>query len=81
MRRDLIHTLPLPKPLQDYLNTPHYYFEPPDRIKNASSGVADGSTASVNGGGGLQNGNGTATGGNHHHHQSTFHPTTNYRVV
>ncbi|CAG7667629.1 unnamed protein product [Allacma fusca] len=27
VRRDLLNTLPLPKPLQDYLNTPHYYFE------------------------------------------------------
>lgn len=38
VRRDLIHTLPLPKPLQDYLNTPHYYFEPPDRSGHASTG-------------------------------------------
>jgi suppressor of cytokine signaling 7 len=27
VRRDLIHTLPLPKRLKSYLNTPHYYSE------------------------------------------------------
>ncbi|CAL8088230.1 unnamed protein product [Orchesella dallaii] len=37
VRKDLIHTLPLPKPLQDYLNTPHYYFEPPDGNTKKSS--------------------------------------------
>nr|CAD7409571.1 unnamed protein product [Timema cristinae] len=27
VRRDLIHTLPLPRRLIDYMNTPHYYSE------------------------------------------------------
>lgn len=27
VRRDLIHELPLPRRLIDYLNTPHYYCE------------------------------------------------------
>jgi len=27
VRRDLIHKLPLPRRLIDYLNTPHYYCE------------------------------------------------------
>jgi len=44
VRRDLIHTLPLPKPMQDYLNTPHYYFEPPDGSSGGARAAATTST-------------------------------------
>lgn len=74
MRRDLIHTLPLPKPLQDYLNTPHYYFEPPDRVvggavSSSSSGAVDG-VATHNPS--IRNSNGSGGG----HRQPSAPPTT-----
>ncbi|XP_049864460.1 uncharacterized protein LOC126365850 isoform X1 [Schistocerca gregaria] len=41
VRRDLIHTLPLPRRVIDYLNTPHYYSEQLLEDERSSSPSAD----------------------------------------